>query len=57
MTLTKLLGGTGFCCCLLGIGGIDGYVVFGTGLFTSIALLVIGIGCFYLFYREGGTRT
>ena len=56
MTLTKILGGTGFWCCLLGIGGMAGAIEFGTGWIASIILLVIGIGCFHLFCKEGGTR-
>ena len=54
MTLTNLLSGAGFCCCMLGIGGIAGALEFGTGWITSITLLVIGITCFCLFLRERG---
>lgn len=54
MTFTKLLSNTGFCCCLLGIGGIGGALELGTGLITSSTLLVIGIICFYFYIKEGG---
>lgn len=57
MTLTKILGNTACSCCILGIGGIAGAIEYGTGLFTSITLLIIGGVCFYLFYKEGGTRS
>lgn len=54
MTLTKLLGNTGFILCLLGIAGIGGYFDMGTGLIPSVVLFAAGVSCFYLYIREGG---
>ena len=52
MIRTKLLGNTGCGCCILGIGGMAGAIEFGTGLFTSITLLVIGAICLHLYRKE-----
>lgn len=56
MTLTKVLAGASFWCCLLGLAGIGGAIEFGFGWCTSVTLLVIGAVCLYLFCREGGMR-
>ena len=56
MTLTKILAGASFWCCLLGLAGIGGAIEFGFGWCASVTLLVIGAVCLYLFCREGGMR-
>lgn len=54
MRLTDLLSGAGFIFCILGVGGLDGYAVFGTGLIQSVAFIAVGTCCFYMYRKEGG---
>lgn len=49
----RLTGAVGFVLTVLGIGGVDGAIYFGTGYLTSGALLAMGAVGLYIDYRRG----
>lgn len=54
MKLDYLFGAIAFICGTLGIGGIEGYLTFGTGLVQSVVLLIIASISSYVSLKEGG---
>lgn len=54
MKLHNILYLAGFCCLMIGAGGVDGWLENGTSILIPIVLMLISIPLFYLGYREDG---
>ena len=52
MKLHDILYGIGFCCVLIGIAGLDGWMFNGTSLLVPIALILAGALMLYLANKE-----
>ena len=52
MKLHDILYGIGFCCVLIGMAGVDGWMFNGTSLLVPIALILAGALMLYLAKKE-----
>lgn len=52
MKLHDILYGIGFCCVLIGMAGVDGWMFNGTSLLVPIALILEGALMLYLAKKE-----